>query len=185
VALVVGTAGMPGAGKTTAARYLAGPGRAVLSMGDVIREEVTRRGLPPGIESQTAVLRAVREERGPAAVVELLEPRIRAALARGEVVILDGVRSPAEVERLRAIGPTRILAVHASPATRFERLRLRGRPDDPRAPEELAARDRVELALGAGEVIALADGMIVNEGIAPPALGAAAAAAVGRWLSGL
>jgi dephospho-CoA kinase len=99
-------------------------------------------------------------------------------------VVLDGVRSPAEVEYLREIGPARVLAIHASPQRRFERLRLRGRPDDPSSPEELAARDRTELALGAGEVIALADGMIVNEGIAPPALGAAAAAAVGRWLSG-
>jgi len=46
VPLIVGVTGMPGAGKTTAARHLSGLGYAVISMGDVIREEVARRGLP-------------------------------------------------------------------------------------------------------------------------------------------
>jgi len=184
VALIVGVTGMPGAGKTTASRHLSGLGYAVLSMGDVIRDEVARRGLPPGIESQVMVMRSVRVEYGPAALVELLEPRIQSAISQGRTVILDGVRSPAEVERLRAIGPTRILAIHASPTTRFERLRLRGRPDDPHTPEELAERDRSELALGAGEVIALADDAMVNEWLSAGGLGAAAAGSVARWLVG-
>jgi len=129
-------------------------------------------------------LRSVRGEYGPAALVELLKLRIESAIGQGRTVVLDGIRSPAEVERLRAIGPTRILAIHASPTTRYERLRLRGRPDDPHTPEELAERDRSELALGAGEVIALADDAIINEWLSAGGLGAAAAGSVARWLVG-
>jgi len=175
---------MPGAGKTTAARHLSGLGYAVLSMGDVIRDEVARRGLPPGIESQIVIMRSVRGEYGPAALVELLEPRIQSTISQGRTVVLDGVRSPAEVERLGTIGTVRVLAIYASPQRRFERLRLRGRPDDPRTPRELAERDRSELALGMGAVIALADDTVINEWVTPEGLGAAAAGSVARWLSG-
>jgi len=181
LALIVGVTGMPGAGKTTAARHLSDFGYAVLGMGDVIRDEVARRGLPPGIESQTAVLRAVRGEYGPAALVELLRLRIESTAGQGRTVVLDGVRSPAEVERLGTIGTVRVLAIYTSPQRRFERLRLRGRPDDPRTPRELAERDRQELALGMGAVIALADDTVINEWITPEELGAAAAAIVGNW----
>jgi len=184
LALVVGVTGMPGAGKTTAARHLSGLGYAVISMGDVIRDEVARRGLPPGIESQVMVMRSVRGEYGPAALVELLRPRIESAAGQGRTVVLDGVRSPAEVERLGSIGTVRILAIYASPRRRFERLRLRGRPDDPRTPGELAERDRQELALGMGAVVALADDTVINEWITPEELGAAAAVIVARWLPG-
>lgn len=181
--LIVGVTGMPGAGKTTAARHVASidGGYEVLSMGDVIREEVRRRGMPPGLESQLRVMELVRREHGPAALAALLEPRIRSAGAGTRAVILDGVRSPEEVERLRGMGRVRVLAIHASPQRRFEYLRRRGRQDDPRTWEEFVARDRAELALGIGNVIALADGMIVNEGISVEELGGRAAGIVGAW----
>jgi dephospho-CoA kinase len=43
-------------------------------------------------------------------------------------------------------------------------LRTRGRSDDPSNWEEFEERDLRELKVGLGEVIALADEMIVNEG---------------------
>ena len=45
----------------------------------------------------------------------------------------------------------------------FERIRRRNRPGDPRTWEEFVARDMTELGFGIGNVIALADYMIVNE----------------------
>ena len=50
--IIIAIAGMPGAGKTTAAGYLARAGIRTFSMGDAIRDEVRRRGLPPGLESR-------------------------------------------------------------------------------------------------------------------------------------
>jgi len=84
--------------------------------------------------------------------------------ASGGVAVVDGVRSLEEVEVFRRLGETVIVAVHSSPRTRFERLRRRGRPGDPRTWEEFVARDMTELGFGLGNVIALADYMLVNEG---------------------
>ena len=104
----------------------------------------------------------LREERGPAAVAELCFPLIDRA---GPVVLVEGIRSMDEVEAFRArYGRAVVLAIHSSPKTRFERLRARGRSDDPGSWEEFCERDRVELSMGIGAAIALADHMIVNEG---------------------
>ncbi|MCD6114561.1 MAG: dephospho-CoA kinase, partial [Thermoprotei archaeon] len=43
-------------------------------------------------------------------------------------------------------------------------IRKRSRPGDPKTWEEFVERDLVELSFGLGNVIALADYMIVNEG---------------------
>ncbi len=174
---------MPGAGKTTAAGYLSGIGYGVVSMGDVIREEVRRRGLPPGLESQLRVMELVRKEYGPAALAVLLEPRITSM--DGRVVVIDGIRSPEEVAHLGKLGRVKVLAIHASPARRFEYLRRRGRQDDPRTWEEFRSRDSAELALRIGEVIALADGMIVNERITKDQLGESAVELVRSWVAEL
>jgi dephospho-CoA kinase len=55
------------------------------------------------------------------------------------------------------------VAVHASPRTRCERLISRGRSDDPKNWEEFVERDSRELSVGIGNVIALAEEMLVNE----------------------
>ncbi|RLG89653.1 MAG: dephospho-CoA kinase, partial [Thermoprotei archaeon] len=82
---------------------------------------------------------------------------------REKVVVVDGVRSLDEVEVFRRSGETIIIAVHASPKTRYERLIKRGRPGDPSNWEDFVKRDMLELSFGLGNVIALADYMIVNE----------------------
>jgi dephospho-CoA kinase len=180
--LIVGITGMPGAGKTTAAGHLARMNYDIVSMGDVIREEVRRRGLKPGLESQLKVMELVRGEYGPAALAVLLEDRIRSIA--GRAVVIDGIRSPEEIAHLRGLGRVMVLAVHASPARRFEYLKARGRHDDPHTWEEFHSRDSAELALRIGDVIAMADGMIVNEGISMAELGARAAELVESWVEG-
>ena len=181
--LIVGITGMPGAGKTTAAGYLSKVGYGVISMGDVIRDEVRRRGLKPGLESQLRVMELVRKEHGPAALAVLLESKITSM--DGRVIVIDGIRSPEEVAHLGRLGSVRILAIHASPARRFEYLRGRGRHDDPHTWEEFRSRDFAELSLRIGEVIALADGMIVNERATKDELGASVVDTVRSWVNQL
>ena len=75
-----------------------------------------------------------------------------------------------------------IVAVHASPRTRFSRLSTRGRRDDPKSWEEFVARDMKELGFGIGDVIALADVMVVNEDKSPEEVASEALEAVKRVL---
>jgi dephospho-CoA kinase len=74
------------------------------------------------------------------------------------------VRSLEEVEEFRKVGDAKIIAVHSSPKTRYERLSRRGRSDDPKSWEEFRERDLRELDVGIGRVISLADEIIINEG---------------------
>ncbi len=160
--LLVCLVGMPGSGKSIVAEVARDLGFDVVVMGDAVRDEARRRGLEPTGENMRALMRRLREERGPAVVAELCFPRIDRA---GQLVLVDGIRSLAEVEAFRRrYGRAVLVAVHSSPRTRFERLRARGRPDDPASWEEFWERDRVELEVGIGSAIAMADHMLVNEG---------------------
>ncbi|RLI10732.1 dephospho-CoA kinase [Candidatus Bathyarchaeota archaeon] len=155
-------AGMPGSGKSIVAEVARELGFTVVSMGDAVREEARRRGIEPTGENMRKLMRELRAERGPAVVAELCFPLIDGAAGP---VLVEGIRSLEEVRAFRSrYGRAILIAIHSSPRTRFERLRARGRPDDPRSWEEFEERDRAELEVGIGSAIAMADHMLVNEG---------------------
>lgn len=135
-------------------------------MGDAVRREAIRRGL--GLDAQTLaqLSRELRRIGGAAAIAELtVEQR-----PGPSVLVVEGVRSPAEVEYFRQhFERVFVVAIHCSPKVRFQRLISRRRDDDPRSWEEFAERDERELELGVGEVIALADFMLINEGVSESA----------------
>lgn len=164
--MIVLLTGMPGSGKGEVAKAFQKRGIPVVSMGDAIREEADRRGIPRTPEGLKEVSLKVREELGPGAVAILTIPKVEKLLETEPVVVIEGVRSPYEVEEFRKRFSEEeiiILAVHSPPKMRFDRLRRRGRSDDPKTWEEFVDRDRKELKFGIGEVIALADYMIVND----------------------
>ena len=59
---------------------------------------------------------------------------------------------------------SRIIAIHAPPRIRYDRLVKRQRDDAPRNVEEFDARDSREMGWGLANVIALSDHLIVNDG---------------------
>jgi len=159
---VIGVAGMPGAGKSLVTRTAKEIGLSVIIMGDVVREEVTKRGLSLTAENVGGVMLKLREEEGHAVVAKRCIPKIENAR---DVVVVDGLRSLYEVEEYKRHFPSFLtIAVHAAPETRFQRLFSRKRSDDPQGWESFCQRDTRELSVGLGNVIATADYMIINEG---------------------
>jgi dephospho-CoA kinase len=159
---IIGITGMPGSGKGTATEALKKAGYPVVVMGDLIREETEKRGLPPTPENMGKVMLKIREEGGPGVVAKRCLPKIREA--NGPIVIVEGIRGMAEVNEFREHFPDMYLvAIHASPQKRFQRLRRRRRSDDPKKLEEFRTRDLRELVVGVGAVIAVADHIIINE----------------------
>jgi dephospho-CoA kinase len=159
---VIGITGMPGSGKGTATEALRKEGYPVVIMGDLIREETEKRGLPPTPENVGKVMLKIREEGGPGVVAKRCLQKIRET--EGPIVIVEGIRGMAEVNEFREHFPSiYLVAVHASPGKRFQRLRRRGRSDDSRTLEEFERRDLRELVVGVGSVIAVADSIIINE----------------------
>jgi len=161
--LVIGTAGMPGSGKATLKIIAESMRYPVVIMGDEIREETKRRGLEPTPENIGKIMIQIREEEGPTAVVKRCLPKIENA--DSDIVLVDGIRSLHEVDEFRKhFGNFVLIAVHSSPETRFQRLSKRKRSDDPNGWDVFYERDMRELTVGQGNVVALADYMIVNEG---------------------
>ncbi|PSP22179.1 hypothetical protein BRC61_05205 [Halobacteriales archaeon QH_10_65_19] len=163
---VYGFVGLPGSGKSEAAEVARERGIPVVTMGDVIRQECRDRGLDPATE-HGRVARALREERGEGAVAERSLPLVEDALADGETVVVDGIRSDVEVKRFEeAFGDAfTLVRVDAPFETRAERLALRGRDaGDDEGGETLGERDRRELDFGMGDAMERADLTVENDG---------------------
>jgi dephospho-CoA kinase len=155
--------GMPGSGKSVSADCAVALDVPVLAMGDVVREEATRRGLPHAPETLGRIMLELREKFGPSIVAERCITKFRQL--KSPCVVIDGARSEAEIASFRkAVESVIIVAVHASPKVRFERLLKRARPDDAVTWETFQERDARELEVGLGRVIATADVMLINEG---------------------
>jgi len=157
-------AGMPGAGKSLISRAAKMLGIPVLVMGDVVREEAEKMGLKPTPENLGHVAVLLRRKYGDDIIAKKVLKK--AFLHKSKIIMIDGVRSLYELDFFkRKTEKVIIMAIHASPRTRFKRLLKRGREDDPKTWEEFCERDRRELEFGIGNVIALADIMLVNEEI--------------------
>jgi dephospho-CoA kinase len=160
--LVVGLAGMPGSGKSIAVKTAQEEGYAVVTMGDVVREETAKRGLELTPENVGKVMLELRATGGESAIAEKCIPRIERQ--GSPKVMVDGLRSYAEAETFKGHFANFVLvAVHASPETRFSRLCSRGRSDDPKTWAVFHERDIRELSVGLGNAIALAEYLIIND----------------------
>jgi dephospho-CoA kinase len=159
--LVVGLAGMPGSGKSLVVNTARELGYDIVVMGDVIRQETLKRGLDLNPQNVGEVMLQLRKEQGNYVIAELCIPQIlKQATSR---VIVDGLRSLFEAEIFKANFPKfSLLAVHASPQIRFNRLSNRRRSDDPTERQVFNERDMRELGVGLGNVIAMSEQMIVN-----------------------
>jgi len=179
--LIVAITGMPGAGKSTAAKALQVHGFKLVVMGDVIREEARRRGLEPDAKNTGKVMLELRREYGPGAVAEVCLKSMKAM--KDKVVIVDGLRSLAEAEAFARHGKVRVLAIHASRERRFKLLSERGRSDAPTGRASFDERDERELTVGVGSAVALADDVLSNEHDTPEDLGNRAVELVEWWVS--
>src|SRR5437879_5076781 len=177
--LIVAITGMPGAGKSTAAKALESRGLKRIVMGDVIREEVGRRGLEPDEKNTANVMLELREMYGPGAVAEVCLRSLKTM--KEEVVVIDGIRSYAEVEVFARMGKVKLIAIHASRERRFKLLTERGRGDAPTSRGSFDERDKRELSIGVGNAVALADESLSNEHAMPEELGRRAVELGGSW----
>ncbi|MDD1773215.1 MAG: flagellar hook-basal body complex protein FliE [Methanomassiliicoccales archaeon] len=152
--------GMPGAGKEEFVDVSRRMDFDVVRMGDVVRAEALRMGLASDDKSVGGFAHSERERNG----FDIWAKRTT-QFVKGEMTVIDGCRGEAELQVFKkAFGDgVVVIAIHASPETRYSRLVLRNRTDAPENRKHFEERDRRELSWGLGSLIALADRMIVNE----------------------
>jgi len=183
--LIVALSGMPGAGKTTVARYLSQKGIPLLIMGDVVREVAETDGLEPTSDNLAKLMLRLRKKSGPEAIAHLIVDKIKLMKKKDKklsVVIVDGIRSMAEVQVLRLIGTVKLLAIHGSTLTRYTHVKERRRSDVPSTIDEFDKRDKIEMEVGISNAIALADESISNNDISIPELCERSFVTVQKWI---
>lgn len=160
---IIGFVGMPGSGKSVASDVAREMGIRVVVMGDVIRAEARRRGLEPTDANHGMVGDELRRSEGEDAIAR----RCLEDVSRDETIVVDGIRSGAEVEYFRSVADRfHLIEIFTPPELRLRRIAARGRPDDKNCEDisdALERRDARELGWGMGEAIAAAEMRICND----------------------
>jgi dephospho-CoA kinase len=88
--LVIGLAGMPGAGKSAVVAVAKDNGYGVVVMGDVVREEAENRRLEPSPKNLGKIMLELRQKEGNSVIAKRCIPKIEKA--KEQKVIADGFK---------------------------------------------------------------------------------------------
>ena len=165
--IILAVVGMPGSGKTEATKFFINKGFGRVYFGDITFEEMARRNLEINEANERKIREEIRKRHGMAAYAILSLPKIKEFYEKGNVVI-ESLYSWDEYKVIKnEFGDNfKVLAVYASPQTRYDRLI--SRPVRPFTKEEARSRDFAQIEnLATAGPIAMADYAILNAGELP------------------
>lgn len=122
---IIAIVGLPGAGKTEASDFFEKKGLPVISFGKVINDYIDKQGLPHTEDVHKKVRTEIREKYGKEAMAVLNETKIKKALKKNMIVVIDGMRSWEEYLFLKKNMPDvqiRILCLFADKTLRYKRI---------------------------------------------------------------
>jgi dephospho-CoA kinase len=157
--LVVGFCGFPGSGKSTALEAINDLGK-VISMGDVIRNEIKARGLTPNDANLGKIATELRQMGGTDIIAEKTIALIKTQ--KSEIVFVDGIRSIDELQLFRKNWKFPLISIMTNKKLRYKRILERARSDDSTGLELIRARDEREINFGLKELIKAADYHVMN-----------------------
>jgi len=152
--------GMPGSGKTTAAKFISKKFNAYfISTGDVIREEIKRRGWKYTPETDAKMRAWFHRGR-----THLITKKIWKKIKNKKFVVIDGFRSYKEYKLIKRLSKSKpvIISIKASFEERAKREKARKRFAGYETYKYLKDRDRSELKFGLKTIIKKADYSIDN-----------------------
>ena len=164
MAQVVAVCGMPGSGKGEFASVLAQAGIPIVSMGDMIRAEVRKRGLMEAPHVFGEVAAELRAQHGEDVLAVRLCDKVDELLQSHSMVLIEGLRGTAEdrVFSARWKDAYQTVAVVTDVELRFRRIQGRGRSEDgDRAAFE--ARNQREIGWGLDTLIEQATFTLTND----------------------
>lgn len=126
--MIIGLTGKNGSGKGVVADFLKSSGFIYYSLSDVIREAIKEEGHEITRERLIAKGRELRKKGGPSVLAE----RILEKLDIDKNYVIDSIRNPAEVNALKRRKDFHLFFIDADARIRFERIKKRGRENDPK-----------------------------------------------------
>ena len=156
--------GMPFSGKTEAVKIARKMNLDVIRMGNIVWEEVKKKGLKLNDKNVGFIANQMRDKFGKDiwAIKTIEKIKLKNKV---QTIVIDGVRCYEEVARFKnSIGNDFLLiAINSSDYLRHKRALIRGRKDDSKVIRKIKERDKREIAWGIKDVINCADIIISND----------------------
>jgi dephospho-CoA kinase len=165
--MIIGIAGPFCSGKDVVGEMFAERGFEVISLGDVLREEMKGKNLEITRESLQNYAREMRKRVGESYPASKIAKKVD----KNKNYLIQGFRNPEEAKELKKIKDFYFVSIDAPAEIRFKRMRLRARENDPVTFEEFKKIEDMEI-LGVGEegfgfniseAMAMADKTIQND----------------------
>ncbi len=159
---LIGLVGLPGSGKTEAAKFFFKKGIPIVQFGEIVDDHIKKHNLSQINSVHKTIRTKLRDTHGMDAFAKLNEKKLTEALAKNTMVIIDGLRSWEEYQYLRKkfkdVSVT-LVSIYCDKQTRYRRAAKRiGRG-------QLTGFDRDVSELSdtnMGTTIALADYLVDN-----------------------
>jgi dephospho-CoA kinase len=182
---IIGISGTNGSGKDTVGKMLVERhGWLFVSVTDILRHELKRRGQPIQRENMRNLSAEWRREFGHAVLVDKAAEIFNSLKAEG--LAIASLRNPGEVDRIHELGG-KVIWIDADPKLRYERIHIRRRSsEDQKTFEQFMTEEQAEMhqsgdaaTLNMSGVKAKSDIFIQNDGNDVEAFKDAAAKALG------
>ncbi len=160
---IIAFTGMPFSGKTEAVKIAREMDIEIIRMGDLVWDEVKKRGLKLSDKNVGFIANEMRKKFGKdiwaMRTVEKLKTKNKI-----QTILIDGVRSYEEVLSFKKnLGNNFILiAINSSDYLRHKRALIRGREDDSNVIRKIKERDKREIEWGIKEAIKHSDINVSN-----------------------
>jgi dephospho-CoA kinase len=166
--IIIGITGTLGAGKGTIVEYLVDEkGFVHYSVRAYLLEKIREKGLPLNRDSMFNLANELRASYSPSYVTDQLYEQ---ALVSGKNCVIESIRTPGEIESLRAKGHFFLLAVDADRELRYQRILLRQSVTDRVSRKTFLENEERELNTtdpnkqNLRECIKMADFILMNNG---------------------
>lgn len=155
--------GLPGSGKSTAADFIKRKFNAdIVHSGDIIREEVKRRGLEYNPKNDALIAHLFHTGGREKLVVRRVWDKIKRS--KKKLIVIEGLRSEKQLKYLENIAKIKpiVISIVASFDVRAKRELKRGRFGKEESIKYLRFRDKLEKSHGEGKIIKKAEYKIDN-----------------------
>jgi dephospho-CoA kinase len=161
---VIGLSGKIGAGKGTVSAYLNTKfGASEHRFSDVLIDILKRLHIPPERESLQKLGASLRSQLGQEVLINALEKDL--SNSSSDILTVDGIRYPNEVEMLRKFDNSILIFVSAPAKVRFERVKKRGEKGEESINfEEFMSAENRETERHLDSLEGMADYIIDNNG---------------------